>query len=92
VPARGAGSAWLPPNAVLSGAARIPPVRVSFSYFSPEELFTVAITAALGTALAWVYVRIGEPAPITLLRRLHTGSVNDYAVFGVLCTLAVLVT
>jgi multicomponent Na+:H+ antiporter subunit D len=58
-------------------------------------LITVAITGALGAALACVYLRIREPAPITLLRRLHTGSVNDYAAFaviGVLGALAVLAT
>jgi multicomponent Na+:H+ antiporter subunit D len=82
-------------HAVLTGAAQVPQVRVSFSYFSAEELITVAITALLGGGLAWVYLRIGEPAPITLLRRLHTGSVNDYAAFaviGVLGALAVLAT
>ena len=82
-------------HAVLAGAGQIAPARVSLDYFSASELITVAFTTALGVALAFVYMRIGEPAPISLLRRLQTGSVNDYAAYavvGVLCTMAVLVT
>ena len=40
-------------------------------------------------------MRVGEPAPITLLRALHNGSVNDYAAFavvGMLRAFAVLAT
>lgn len=82
-------------HAVLSGAARIPSLHIALSYFDPQELITVAISIVLGLALAAAYLRISEPAPITLLRRVHNGSVNDYAAFaviGVLCTLAVLAT
>jgi multicomponent Na+:H+ antiporter subunit D len=33
--------------------------------------------------LAWWYVRRDtEPRPVTVLRRLHTGSVNDYALYS----------
>ena len=80
-------------HAVISGAAQIPQLHVGFSYFKPEELLTVALTVGLGVLLARIYLRISEPAPIAALRRLHTGSVNDYAAFaiiGVLCSLAVL--
>jgi multicomponent Na+:H+ antiporter subunit D len=38
----------------------------------------------LGLLLAWWYVRRSrEPRPITWLRALHTGSVNDYAAYSV---------
>jgi len=82
-------------RALMAGAARISPVHVSFDYWAPDALATVAITVVLGLALARAYMRIGEPAPMTLLRRLQTGSVNDYAAFavvGVLGALAVLAT
>ncbi|HEY7966612.1 MAG TPA: proton-conducting transporter membrane subunit [Solirubrobacteraceae bacterium] len=82
-------------HAVLAGAATVPHLHVTLSYFDPQELITVALSIVLGLALATAYVRVGEPAPITLLRRLHNGSVNDYAAFsvvGLLCTLAVLAT
>jgi multicomponent Na+:H+ antiporter subunit D len=80
---------------VLSGAATVPHLHVALSYFDPQELITVALSIILGLALAAAYMRVGEPAPITLLRRLHNGSVNDYAAFsivGVVCVLAVLAT
>jgi len=70
-------------RAVLAGAAKVPQLHLAFSYFEPQALATVAISVALGLALAAVYMRISEP----------NGSVNDYAAFavvGVLCALAVL--
>jgi multicomponent Na+:H+ antiporter subunit D len=82
-------------RAVLGGAATVPHLHIALSYFDPQELITVALSIILGLALATAYMRAGEPAPITLLRRLHNGSVNDYAAFsivGVLCALAVLAT
>ncbi|HEY5390021.1 MAG TPA: hypothetical protein VIJ83_05650 [Solirubrobacteraceae bacterium] len=64
-------------------------------YFDPQELITVALSIVLGLGLAAVYMRVGEPRAITLVRRLHNGSVNDYAAFsivGVVCAFAVLAT
>ncbi len=79
---------------VLAGSARLPSVRVSFDYFKPTELLSVAAEVAAGLVLAAAYVRrVDEPRPIRLLRGLHTGSVNDYAAFsvvGMLCAVAVL--
>ena len=80
-------------HAVLAGAARIPHVHLGLNYFDPQELVTVAISIAIGLTLATVYVRVNKPGPMTLLRRIQNGSVNDYAAFavvGLLCTLAVL--
>src|SRR5258707_13063 len=70
-------------RAVPTGAAQIDPAHVTFDYWSLGGLATVAITLVLGLALARTYMRIEEPAPMTLLRRLQTGSVNDYAAFAV---------
>jgi multicomponent Na+:H+ antiporter subunit D len=77
-------------HGVLAGAAHIPTLHVSLGYFGAEHLLTAAATVALGLGLAHVYQRIEEPAPITVLRRLHTGSVNDYAAFTVIGALGAL--
>jgi multicomponent Na+:H+ antiporter subunit D len=79
---------------VLAGAGHLPAVAVSFDYFKPGELLTVAASALAGLLLAAAYVRAAaEPRPIRLLRALHSGSVNDYAAFaaaGILCAVVVL--
>jgi multicomponent Na+:H+ antiporter subunit D len=67
---------------VLTGHADLPAVAIGISYLEPTDLVIAAGTVLLGLALAALYVRIPEPAPITALRRLHTGSVNDYATFS----------
>jgi multicomponent Na+:H+ antiporter subunit D len=67
---------------VLAGHGMVPPGTVEFSY-KLSDLLTTAIELVLGIALAVWYVRSREPRPVTLLRRLHTGSVNDYATFSV---------
>jgi multicomponent Na+:H+ antiporter subunit D len=76
---------------VLSGAARLPVLRVPFDYVSPGELVSVAAGTVAAAALAWHYLRIAEPAPVRALRRAHTGSVNDYAAYAVAGLLAVIV-
>lgn len=67
---------------VLSGGGSVPPIHVDFDYGKPADLITTAIEVLLGLLLAVGYLRIREPRPITWLRRLHTGSVNDYAAFA----------
>jgi multicomponent Na+:H+ antiporter subunit D len=37
-----------------------------------------------------VYLRSREPAPVRVLRRAHTGSVNDYAAYAVAGLLVVI--
>jgi multicomponent Na+:H+ antiporter subunit D len=66
---------------VVTGRADLPAVTIGFTYFEPTDLVIAATTLILGLSLAALYLRISEPAPITALRRLHTGSVNDYAAF-----------
>jgi multicomponent Na+:H+ antiporter subunit D len=79
-------------SGVLAGGAPIPPLRVAFDASDPAELATVAATVLAGLALAWAYLRAAsEPAPIRVLRALHTGSVNDYAGYAVLGVLAALI-
>ncbi|MBV9593308.1 MAG: hypothetical protein JO147_05875 [Actinobacteria bacterium] len=75
-------------SGVLTGHAPLPATTVDFAYLNPTDLATTAATLLLGLALAALYLRIPEPAPITLLRRLHTGSVNDYAAFATIGILA----
>lgn len=81
-------------RAALTGAATQPAPTSTFDYFAPTELATMAVTVAVGLALAaWYVRRQREPLPVRALRRIHTGSVNDYAGFvavGLVLTLAVL--
>ncbi len=77
-------------RAVLSGAARLPALRIPFDYASPGELASVAACLGLAGLLAWAYLRMSEPAPIRVLRAAHTGSANDYAAYAVTGTLAVI--
>jgi multicomponent Na+:H+ antiporter subunit D len=84
--ARPAASTLLHPdayaNAVLSGHGSVSALSVQFSYAKIGDLLFAALEVALGLVLAAVYVRRPrEPRPVTWLRRLHTGSVNDYAAF-----------
>ncbi|MBV9660890.1 MAG: hypothetical protein JO337_07010 [Acidimicrobiales bacterium] len=79
---------------VLSAGAHLPIPAVNYAYFSARDFLTALGTLAAGLALAAWYVRVPEPRPITWLRALHTGSVNDYASYltaGGIVTVAVLV-
>ncbi len=77
-------------SAVLSGAARLPALKIPFNYASPGELALVAAGLVVAGLLTWVYLRISEPAAIRVLRAAHNGSVNDYAAYAVTGTLAVI--
>lgn len=70
-------------RADMGASLTLPHLSVPFSYFSPSELGLVAGTVAAGLALAWAYIRRPEPPPVTWLRNLHNGSVNDYAAYAV---------
>ena len=58
-------------------ARSVPDVR--FGYFAPDALLPALLELLLGTLLCLVVLRYPNPTPLRLLRRLHTGSVNDYA-------------
>jgi len=69
-------------DGVLHGSATLPKVVLDFSYLDPTDLTITTTTVLAGLALAARYLRVPEPPPITALRRLHTGSINDYATFA----------
>jgi len=77
---------------VLSGVAHLPVPHVPFDYLSPGELASVAAGAAAAALVGWGYLRTREPAPVRVLRGVHTGSVNDYASYAVAGLLAVIAT
>jgi multicomponent Na+:H+ antiporter subunit D len=82
-------------NALLNGNAHLAVPHLTFDYFSLSELMTSLATLLAGLLLAWWYVRRArEPRPVRALRVLHTGSVNDYALFattGILASITVMV-
>lgn len=79
---------------VLTGSASVPTLRVHFDYFAGSEILATVGTLVAGLLLAVWYVRgAHEPRPVTWLRRLHTGSVQDYtayATIGLIVTAGVL--
>jgi multicomponent Na+:H+ antiporter subunit D len=68
---------------VLGSGGAVPKLDLPFSYGKPEDLIITVVEVVVGLALAAAYLRMKEPRPITALRRLHNGSVNDYAAFAV---------
>jgi len=48
------------------------------------------ITRLAAALVGWGYLRAREPAPVRVLRGVHTGSVNDYAAYAVAGLLAVI--
>jgi multicomponent Na+:H+ antiporter subunit D len=68
-------------DAVLGGGGAVPDLVLHYSYGKPGSLIQTAAEIGAGLLLAVLYLRIREPTPVSLLRRLHTGSVNDYAAF-----------
>jgi multicomponent Na+:H+ antiporter subunit D len=80
-------------RAALARGVQLPIEGVSFDYGDPIGLTVALGTIALGVLLAWWYVRrSSEPRPVTALRRIHTGSVNDYALYSAIGMVAVLAT
>lgn len=66
-------------SAALGGTTTLPSLDVSFDYGKISDLLsTVGELAVGGLIAAWV-VRVGTPRVLAWLRRVHTGSVNDYA-------------
>jgi multicomponent Na+:H+ antiporter subunit D len=70
-------------HAALFGTSTLPTTPVPFDYGDPTDLVIALGTIVLGLALAWWYcTRQAEPRPVTWLRLVHTGSVNDYASYA----------
>jgi multicomponent Na+:H+ antiporter subunit D len=59
----------------------VPASAVHFAY-KASDLGVTAAEVVVGLLLALWYVRAPEPRPVTWLRRLHNGSVNDYAAYA----------
>jgi multicomponent Na+:H+ antiporter subunit D len=67
---------------VLHGSGSLPPVDVAFEYLSAETLLSATAEILIGVLLAVLVIRRGAPRVLDGLRRVHTGSVNDYAAFA----------
>jgi multicomponent Na+:H+ antiporter subunit D len=67
-------------TAVLNEHGSVPHSTIEFSY-KLSDLIQTGIEVVLGIVLAAVYIRVREPRAVAWLRRLHTGSVNDYVAF-----------
>ncbi|MGH9297285.1 MAG: complex I subunit 5 family protein, partial [Acidimicrobiales bacterium] len=81
---------------VLESGGRLGRATVSFDYFSPIDLGTLAATIIAAVPLARFAIRhAGEGSRAqSILERIQTGSVNDYAaylVLGFIATSATLV-
>ncbi|HZQ30788.1 MAG TPA: proton-conducting transporter membrane subunit [Mycobacterium sp.] len=76
--------------AVLGGPAALPGLHVHFEYLDANKLLLVAGEVVLGLLVLWLSVRgrVVESL-VGWLRRLHTGSVNDYATFATVGLLVV---
>jgi multicomponent Na+:H+ antiporter subunit D len=81
----GPATAWLLyPAGYAAGAlgapVTLPGAAVTFDYFAPETLVIIAIEIIAGLALLVLALR-GDVVSrrLGLLRRIHTGNINDYA-------------
>ncbi|MGW5359244.1 complex I subunit 5 family protein [Actinopolymorpha pittospori] len=68
-------------HAVLAGGGQVGRLPLSFDYLAPATVLVVVGTVVVGVLLAWRYAGGRTPRFVEPLRRLHTGSVNDYATF-----------
>lgn len=70
--------------AELHSGGTVVPTSVSFNYADWQELIIIVITLALAAITVPTYLRARrDPAPLRLLRAMHTGSANDYAAYAV---------
>ena len=79
-------------HGVLASGGPLRSSSVSFVYFDPGDLLTVLGTVILAVPVARAGMRWSESSPVTLLRRIQTGSANDYAGYligGVILTIGV---
>jgi multicomponent Na+:H+ antiporter subunit D len=69
-------------RAVLDRAPALQVRRLHPHFWSAAELGTTALVVLLGLLLArWIVRTEHQPRPLTILRALHNGSVNDYAAY-----------
>lgn len=77
---------------VTTGVTTLPDLSIPAGLPGGTDLLTSLAEVIIGILLAAAYIRWGEPRPVGWLRRLHTGSVNDYATFAVAGLVLVCVT
>jgi multicomponent Na+:H+ antiporter subunit D len=80
-------------GAVLASGGTTPPLPVAFRYWDPTDLLFVVLTVLLAVPCALAGLRFATVSPVAFLRRVQSGSVNDYAgylVVGLVTTVAVL--
>jgi multicomponent Na+:H+ antiporter subunit D len=78
--------------AALGHVSAVPNLAIELKYLDPATVATALGEVVLGIAVAYVAIRRGAKV-LDPLRRIHTGSVNDYATFqvvGIVVTAAVL--
>jgi multicomponent Na+:H+ antiporter subunit D len=77
---------------VLASSGPLLSSGVSFAYFDPGDLLTVLGTVILAVPVARAGMRWAESSPVAILRRVQTGSANDYASYlvgGLMLTIGV---
>jgi multicomponent Na+:H+ antiporter subunit D len=80
-------------SAVLASGGSITRDHIAFSYWSASDVLIVAATVVLAVPCAIGGARLSERPIVTFLRRIQSGSVNDYASYlvgGLVITVAVL--
>ena len=78
---------------VLGGGGVLHVAELSFDYVSPVGILTVIGTAIAAAPVAMAGIRWSTSSPVAFVRRIQSGSVNDYAGFlaiGLLVSVAVL--
>lgn len=70
-------------HGVLSYGTHLISAPVSFDYVSALDLGVVAGTVLAAIPVALAAIRWGAARPVALVRRIQTGSVNDYAAYQV---------
>jgi multicomponent Na+:H+ antiporter subunit D len=66
---------------VLRSGGVVPASHLSFDWAKAEDYAMAAGEVLAGLVVLALFLRKGEPRPLSWLRRLHTGSANDYASF-----------
>ncbi len=78
---------------LLAGGGTLPAAAIAFHYVTARELGTVLVTVALALPVARFAGRGADRPAVRWLRRVQSGSVNDYAsylVLGLVVTVATL--
>jgi multicomponent Na+:H+ antiporter subunit D len=69
--------------AVLHGGGRVPRSAATFDWGNPLGYLETGGEAVAGLAIMWLVVKRDAGRFVEWLRRIHTGSVNDYATYAI---------